>query len=214
MRKIVVLCSLALMVFASTASAGLTNGDFDDPVSENGWTRWRAPWGANEVWSDPAGPSSGDLSLPGGNGSFGWYQRVAVAASEMVTISGEWTGDTGAAGWAEVMLFTSTEGLSDADVANRCDAGAAGDIAFKKDSWGLNPPNPWGWEPIGQSPFPDGNGGTIHATCNEVVVALKLGSVGGDNPWVSYDNLVIDVVPEPATALLLGLPLLLIRRRR
>ena len=216
MRKLALLSALALMVSASTVFAlPLVNGDFDDPVSENGWTRWRAPWGTNEVWSDPAGPSSGDLGLSG-NGSFGWWQRVPVIPSEIYTLQGEWAGDVGGAGWAEVMVFTSTEGLTDSDIASRVDTGAAADIAIKKDSWGLNPPTAWGWEDVNNSKYdesPNPPPFEIHMTCAEAVIALKLGSVeGGGSQWVSYDNL--ELVPEPAAALLLGLPMLLIRRRR
>jgi hypothetical protein len=51
----------------------------------------------------------------------------------------------------------------------------------------------------------------IHATCSEVIVALKVGSVGSEGSWATYD---LTYVPEPAAALLLGLPLMLLRRRR
>ena len=216
MRRIALLGALALMVSATTVFAlPVVNGDFDDPVSENGWTRWRAPWGTNEVWSDPPGPSAGRLELSG-NGSFGWYQRMEVIPSEIYTLVGEWQGDIGSAGWAEIMVFTSTEGMSEQDIVSRIDSGAAADIAIKKDSWGLNPPTVWGWDDVNNSKF-DGSPNPppfeIHMTCAEAVIALKLGSVqNGGAQWVEYDNL--ELVPEPAAALLLGLPMLLIRRRR
>ena len=211
-RKALIISALVCaMILAQSAQAGMINGDFDDPVSENGWTRWRAPWGAGEVWDDPAGPSAGTLSLP--NGSFGWYQRIQVVPSCDYTIEGEWSGDIDGAGWAEVMLFTCTEGQTEEDVVAIIDSGPTSAIAVKKDSWGLNPPTQWGWEPIGLSPHPDGPGLTIHATCAEIVVALKVGDGGGSGSTVSFDNLAL--TPEPATIALLGLGgLALLRRRR
>ncbi len=229
MRTMVIVSSLAMLLFATTASAVgpcppanvLVNGSFDN--GENGWTRWQAPWGAGN-WAvedcqcgtgcqPPCDPPMGHLFLnPGQAGSFGWYQRISVIPSEIYTLSGCWCGDVCAPGWAEVMMFTSTEGWSDADVVNRIDTGNAADIIVKKDGWGLNPPCAWDCEDIAYSLHPSGPGSLeIHATCAEIVVALKLGANPGA-PWVCYDNL--SLVPEPATMLLLGIPVLFLRRRR
>ena len=244
MRKIAILCSLALLMFATTAIAeSIVNGDFGTG-DETGWTRWRAPWGSGEQWSvgpcvGPCNPTGCDppceepmgvLALasndpgPAGTSSFGWYQRIPVIPSEIWYLSGCWCGDVSPNGWAEVMLFTSTEGMSDDDIINRIDTGGADDIAAKKDGWGLNPPDVWDCDEIGDASTgaygviqtPEGPVFEIHATCAEIVVGLKLGT-GTWNPdhdgmYACFDNL--SLTPEPTTALLLGLPLLLIRRRR
>jgi len=208
-----VLCAVALVGFlAAGASANLlVNGDFSAGLS--GWTYWNAPWGTVTV--DTAGcPNPGNpepsASHSTGHGSGGIYQVVAVAPGTVVTVDADWTGDLKDAGWAEVMLFSPSAGE---DIAGRIDAGNAADIAYKKDSWGMNPPTAWDWEPASLSPHPSGNGGTITVGADGlVVVATKLGTVGAAN-WACFDN--ITLVPEPATMALLGLSgLALLRRRR
>jgi len=213
MKKIALIGMLAVMAFAVSVNAQnlLVNGDFGTG-DETGWTRWRAPWGSTEVWSVTSNgptPPEGTLSGGGGQGSFGWYQVVEVPASEMVAVEADWAGDIGSAGWAEIMLYTSDSAT--ADWAGLADAGAAANIAYKKDSWGQNPPTTWDWEKASLSPANNGNGGVIHSL-GWVCVAVKLGASGAPLGVLSVDN--ITLTPEPAAALLLGLPLLLIRRRR
>jgi hypothetical protein len=208
MKKLLVGCAVACaMLFASAAHAGLVaNGDWATG-DETGWTRWRAPWGAGETWAvtnNGPTPPEGTASLNGTTSSFGWFQRIPVEACRMYVVSADWAGNIGGAGWAEVMFFSCTEGLSDGDVINRIDTGNAADIAYKKDSWGMNPPTSWGWEAASLSPHPSGNGGLIHADCNEVVVALKLGQGAGNQVWTSWDNIQVFNIPEPGTMMLLG----------
>jgi len=204
MRKIAVLCSLALMVSATTAFGGnLTPGDPPPPAG----VPWFAPWGnpANVV---DHGDGTFTMDV-GGNGSAGLFWRLPAYDSETVSVTGQWEGDVGGGGWAEVLIFTSTVGMSDADIGAFIDGTAEGspEIVAKKDSWGLNtPPNAWPWEPIeaaptGWGPF------EIHATCDEVIIGTKVGGTA----VVTFD---VSYIPEPASVLLLGLPLLLVRRRR
>ena len=194
------LCLIAALALVAPASAG--NLDLGEAI----------PWAAG--WGDPAGVvdnGDGTISASINNGSAGVFWRLPAEASETISIEGAWTGTTGAAGWAEVMMFTCTVGMSDGDIAARIDNGsvAPDDIRVKKDSWGLNPPNPWGWEDIAASALAPLE---IHATCDEVIVALKVGHSGSGGPTQATFDLTY--VPEPAAALLLGLPMLLIRRRR
>jgi len=199
-------------LLASVASAGVVNGDFS--AGETGWTRWAAPWGAANWTICADGPTlpEGELYLmQGQTGSFGWYQVVECPESWICTLSADWMGNIGGAGWAEVMLWSTADPNEDHGL--RADTGNAADIAYKKDSWGMNPPTSWDWEPASLSPHPDGNGGVVHSL-GYVVVALKLGSVSGEQVYAEFDNIVLTCVPEPATTLLLGLPLLLIVRRR
>ena len=190
----------------------VTNGDWGTG-DETGWTRWRAPWGSTENWgvtSSGTTPYEGTTSGGGGNGSFGWYQIVNVPINDYYSITADWSGTIGGAGWAEVMLFSVVMGTSASDIVTRIDTGNAADISYKKDSWGMNLPTIWSWEDAELSPHPAGNGGIIH-NFGWLVVATKLGgfpmgSVSWDNISIMYDDGTIppNPVPEPSTFLLLG----------
>lgn len=210
--KKVLIGVLLVAGFAAPASAVnlLINGDWSTG-NETGWTRWWAPWGASNYAVTSSGPTppEGTAWLNAGQqGSFGWWQGVAVPVGTVVTVDADWTGNIGGAGWAEVMLWSQA---APGGEGGRADTGNAADIAFKKDSWGMNPPTAWSWQKASLSPHPSGNGGTV-VSQGYVVVALKLGSVSGSAVNASWDNIVL--TPEPAAALLLGLPLLFFRRRR
>ena len=104
----------------------------------------------------------GELYLMDGQtGSFGWSQVVpgCEGPAGTCTLTADWEGDIGGSGWAELMFFCIDENATHDDIVARLDGGAAEDIAFKKDSWGLNPPTAWTWEPASLSPH--GNGGVI-----------------------------------------------------
>ena len=189
---------IAALAIATPAIAG--NLDLGQAIP------WAAPWGnAATVVDNGDGTITASMAP---TGSAGVFWRLPAEESELVSIEGMWTGTTDGAGWAEVMMFTSTEGMSDVDIANRIDAGSTpGDIRVKHDSWNLGP-STWGWEDIQAAALEPLE---IHATCAEVVIAIKVGDGGGSGTQVTYD---ISYVPEPAAALLLGLPMLLVRRRR
>lgn len=164
-----------MLALATPAFAGLINGDWATG-DETGWTRWRASWGTTEAWSVTAGgptPPEGTLSGGGGSGSFGWFQTIECPVGWTCTVTADWAGNIGGAGWAEVMFWTQA---APGGEANRADTGVAADIAFKKDSWGMNPPTQWSWQPAGLSPHPSGNGGTV-VSQGYVVVALKNSAV-------------------------------------
>ena len=212
MRKMAMI-GLVAMLFTASASAAIVNGDWN--AGEAGWTRWAAPWGAGNwaVTANGPTPPEGTAFLNGGQqGSFGWIQIVACPESWICTVNADWAGDIDGAGWAEVMLWSTANPDMAANI-NRADVGNAADIAFKKDSWGMNPPTAWGWQPASASPHPGGNGGTVHSL-GWAVVALKAGSVSGAAVWTSWDNIRLDCTPEPTAALLLGIPALFLRRRR
>ena len=194
-----VLIAMAVLALVVPASAG--NLPIGDAVP------WAAPWGSQATIQDLGGGAY-ILDLADNNGSSGYFWRLPAWESEIVSVTGTWEGDCGGSGWAEVMFFTSTEGWTDADVANRMDVGNVGDIAAKHDSWGLNGGPAFGPEPIEAAPMPGGSGFEIHATCAEVVVGFKVGNTA----TVLFD---VSYIPEPASAMLLlgGLPLLLRRRR-
>jgi hypothetical protein len=203
-----VLCVVALLAVTSAAYAlPVVNGDWGTG-DETAWTRWRAPWGAGETWAvtnNGPTPPEGSLSTSQ-SGSFGWYQRVPVIESETYQLVADWAGNVTAPGWAEIGVIMGTDAMDDAAVVGAIDGGQG--IIAKKDGWGLNPPAQWGWEPISLALV---NPDTFHATSGEVAVFIKLGANPG-SVQLSVDN--IELLPEPATALLLGLPILFLRRRR
>jgi len=200
MKRLVVLMAVLLAVSAPVI-ADVVNGGWDTG-DETGWTRWRAPWGAGEGWGVTfAGPTlpEGTATLQG-NGSFGWVQCFDCPVGRVCTVSADWAGQLNGAGWAEVMFWTTNN--PNEDCGNRADVGAAGDIAFKKDSWGMNPPTTWDWQPASMSPHPDGNHGML-VSQGIVCVGLKL---GGFSPieFCSWDNIVVTCIPEPGSLLALG----------
>ena len=194
MRK--VLCVMAVLAIVAPASA--TNLDPADAIP------WAAPWGNDaNVVVQPDGSVTMDV---GGNGSAGIFWRLCALPSEPVSVTGLWDGDCGGGGWAEVLIFTCTDAMSDDDIGAFIDGTGAGspEIVAKHDSWDLGPivfNEPIENGATGWGPF------EIHATCPEYVIGLKVGNTA----VVHFD---IDAVPEPASALLLGLPMLLVRRRR
>jgi len=198
MKKALVV--MAVLAIIAPANAG--NLLLEDAIP------WGAPTG-DPPWITDLGGGVINLDIISDNGGGGLFWRLPAVMSETVSVTGEWWGDTGGSGWAEVMFFTSTEGLSDIDVANRIDVGNPGDIAAKHDSWGMNGPPAFGPEPIETAPHPAPGGNfEIQATCAEAIVAFKVGNTANVTFDVSY-------IPEPASAMLLllgGLPFL--RRRR
>jgi hypothetical protein len=175
----------ALGVVPMAVAAPVFNGDFES--GEAGWTRWWS-WGTGG-W-DASGGTGNLTAIASGN--FGWYQRVSVVPNVPYTLVGEWAGDVGTSGWAEIVMFDCTEGMSDGDVVAQIDgASLMDDIVVKKDSWGLNLPTAWPWEDIAFSAV---NSLDIQTSCGEVVIGLTLGS-GGGTAWESFDNL--ELVTDP-----------------
>ena len=164
-RRLLLVCGSALLglvlallvtvlwMSPTAVAAPVFNGDFE--AGEAGWTRWVAPWSSSVEWGTTGG--TGNLTVTV-SGNFGWFQRVEVVPGEGYTLVGQWAGDVSSSGWAEIVLFDCTAGMSDADIIDRIDIGQPQDLVAKKDAWGLNPPPVWDWEPIALSPQPDGRG--------------------------------------------------------
>jgi hypothetical protein len=202
MKKVMLIGMLAVAIASSASGANLLVNPGFETGDETGWTKWGAPWGPSPTAVVSPGYLSNYASEHGTGGSHGLFQAVAVPVGTVVTVDAMWKGSS--INWTEVMLWTQA---APGGEATRADTGAAADIAFKRDNFGMNPPNTWDWQLASLSPHPSGNGGTV-ISAGYVVVATKNGNAG--TAW--FDNIVL--TPEPAAALLLGLPLLLVRRRR
>ena len=191
-KALIVMAVLAMVAPAMAQQAGPLITEFG-----NG-TPWYGGWGnsVNAVYD-------GNLVTldVGGSGSSGLYWRLPAEESEMVELAGTWSGDA-TGGWAEVMFFTSTEGWTDGDVVSRINGPFSTDAIAKREDGPFS-------ENIADNTFPGTGSSIIHATCNEVIVALKVGNAA----VITYD---LTYVPEPASLMLValgGLPLLLRRRR-
>jgi len=209
MRKVLFGLVALLAITAAVNANVLVNGDFS--AGENGWTRWEPAGGGRAgTWTTSSGVGRLDASGKWRDVSYGWYQVVPLPVGTVASVEASWQGQD--VSWAEVMLWTEAAVGGE---SVRADTGAAADIAYKKDGWNLNPPTPtWSWALASLSPLPAGNFGTV-VSQGYVVVALKLGLsqwLVPDSDWLEIDN--VTLTPEPTALLLLGLPLLLVRRRR
>jgi hypothetical protein len=197
MRKLTFICVFLIAVPAFGQNL-LINGDWGTG-DETGWTRWGSPWGSVQSWDVTYnGPTPPEGTASVSSGSIGWYQVVPAASPGLFSVSADWAGSLNS-GWAEIMLFEVTAGTSEEDIVSRIDMGNASDILYKKDSWGLNPPDTWDWEPAELS---IANVVTDIFASEWVVVALKVGS-GGGGATCSFDNIIL--TPEPTGLALLGL---------
>lgn len=235
MKRFCILIAVLALATPAFAANLVTNGDFA-AGTEDGWTRWSASWGSGQeylmITTDGTPAPAIRARINAGSGSFGWFQRIQAAPSSSYTLSADWKGNIGLVGsWAEVMFFRIDPTLTDADIVARIDAGAAGDIAFKKDSWGQNLPSSaggvWDWQSAALSPATGGNGGAVNTNLSktQLVVALKYGhsqDFGAVTGNVRWDNIAVNgpaPVPEPSTLIALatgltGIGGLALRRRR
>jgi hypothetical protein len=226
MRK---LCMLALIAaVAVPASAAVINGDFEATtgnvanMSINGWTTWRGGWGGalgsgeliNPDTTKRAGAQSARIQLNNAQGSFGIFQIVDVPANTPVDFQSfvRVTG-TGTSRWAEALVFNYAATASDIDSGTI----SGPYLAWKRDDWTGAAGVPGGKLPTvasaGETDSWEKVNKTVTSPTGKVTIAFKWGSSGAN---VSASLRVDDVTltPEPAALALLGLPMLLMVRRR
>ncbi len=199
MRKKLATAVAVLAVFAMTGIANanlLTNGDFEN-TNTTSWTHWA--WGAG--WSEhtvksPAVGGNDTLLLNVGNawynGGGGAYQTVEATAGTTYSL----TVDSGAEGWWQptgemALIWFDGTGTNEISKSSRytVDPAVYGtntfDTLMPMENYELIGLAPAGAEFVKvefASRMPDGVGGTI-----------------------TFDNAVLEVIPEPATLGLLGL---------
>lgn len=213
-----VLVAVALLVCAMSASANiLTNGTFEGGTTA-GWTKWWASWSNSSAITATAAAEAkytGNYGMKlqiNGFSSAGVYQQVAVTPGERYILSGMWKGMNASGNWFEVLLLDGAWSLSQADDPALVEANL---IAGYDGGFGYPPPATFGWEPFSatyaQWPLADG---TRVASGSVMTVVLK---IGGSNPYAYFDDVSLELVPEPSSlfALATGLGALgFIRRKR
>jgi hypothetical protein len=237
MKKVLIVALLAMATPAFAAQL-LTNGDFS--AGQTGWTYWTAAWGTENVSTATGaavitGSASGGLyqvvnatpgttvtltgnwsGAPGGGGwievmLFNIYNSDGVDPTNSPAMMNSYLDN---ATWPP----PTAAGNTTPDALGRI--GINQRIVNKRSTWDLGGASASGTL---QTSLVTGNGGNAdrgnYMNTNVLTVGPdgKVGvciKAGGTASPVTYDNLVLDGVPEPATALLLGLPLLFVRRRR
>jgi hypothetical protein len=198
---------MGVLAIASVASANLVvNGDFS--AGADGWTPWGSTWGTG-VWSIEDGKARIT-----GTGSRGLLQAIPTVPGNSYTITADWA-VTGNLHWGEILFFND-DGRA---MMTQLDGSGMvqGSIITKVDGWGMNGQTTPGFPALVPAMteaywFPGGNfTNTVVATGDHMIVSIKAGTAEGNVDYWA-DNIV--VTPEPVTALLIGVSMLLVRRRR
>jgi len=199
MRK--VLGSLvAVLAIAGAVNADLVDGGFEATGQPVEWVNQIAGWGSGtynyDATSGGAHSGSQYLNISTNGGSNAAYQIVTVAPNVQINLSWAVKGTASGGYWTEVGWQQLADG---ATVADPNDSPINLGVKYSNSGFPAVPAN-WTTGNIDLTP-----------TGNTIAVFVKCGASGGSNNS-SFDSLVL--TPEPAAALLLGLPLLFVRRRR
>lgn len=206
MRTLVCLLSVLAIATAANGANLVVNGDFSD--GETGWTEWASPWGIGDSIVE-----DGMVKITG-QGSRGYVQPIATTPGQDYTITADWAAN-GQLHWGEVLFFND-DGRA---IYDQLDQPNNSSVIVKVDGWGMNGGATVGFPSLvpamsGDYWYPAGIfTNTVKATGNLMWVSLK-GGASDQGGAIQYfaDNVV--VTPEPVTALLLGLSLVLVRRHR
>jgi hypothetical protein len=219
MRKVDLVCLLAVLVSASQASAGyLWFESFEN--GQNGWVQWvdRANSDAGGLVAEPPtlgaiSPESGanaTVLRVGGAGYNGGYYKVisGLPTNTPLRVDGFWrhssTSQTNN-DWEEVQVLEGAISYTPGD-----DINYPSNLEYKNDNFSGHPNFPVGGQISTLAPV--ANDGNFQTASGTVTVVLKYGNnTGSTQMWCEFDDVYI--TPEPASLALLGLPMLLIRRR-
>lgn len=220
MRKVTLLGVLAVVALAASAQGALYYENFEDGLA--GWSIWTER-GTNTSAAVSEDPDVGDpnepvldnpnatMALVGGN-SFngGIYTTVSgLPTNTPLEIDGWWKPTSWPANnaWAEVIVIADDP---PPPPQNGSDYNVAANLEYKTDSFNAGGLGAGG---IGRMSLTAEvtNDGTFTTTTGQITIILKVGN-GSGTTTCAFDDIII--TPEPTAALLLGLPMLFLRRRR
>lgn len=203
----------ALLILPASANL-VTNPGFETG-NTSGWTTWAASWSSGySATAQKIYKYSGTYALKlgiTGIASFGVYQQVTVTPGASYKLNGMWKATTASFGWFEVLLIDGAFSIDEADKAGVCNKNI---IAGYDSTLGWPPPGAFGWEPFSASyRIPNG---IRTATGNVMTVVLKMGGNTASKPTSYFDDVTLEHVPEPGSAIALsgGIGLLGIFRGR
>ena len=219
MRRIVIVCLLASLAWATTASAApLWYENFEQTELAPEWTLWtqrgtnsstsaaESPVLGDPLHTDPDAPNERYAVVQGTNCNVGiWTVVTDLPIGETLTIDGYWRELDFDNSWCEVIVIDN-----EADFPDQVTGDVTGPLEYKTDSWGAGGPGAAGGLISDTAEIT--NDGDFTTTDGQVAVLLKVGNNDDSLVSVAFDDMFI--TPEPATALLLGLPMLALLRRR
>ncbi len=206
MRKLVRIVVLVTALACTATAFGQYQWTEDFSTGIGSWTQWTERGTAQNA------AEAGWAHVGGDNFNGGIYKTIALPlGAGTYTIDGLWKthGTSADSFWAEVLMYEGVKTLNNGADYNPGQNGtiADGETLYKNDTWTTKN----GWNGQISATAPVFNSPSFTTTTGTITLVLKTGNTGGTGA-ADFDDM--SITPEPAAALLLGLPLLFVRRRR